>query len=285
MAFLVFQVPVKGSFGALALGALLYVFSTCGFGQLVSTFTRTQVAAVFATTILAVIPTVNFSGLLVPVSSLTGQGRLIGLMFPAAWFHPISVGAFTKGLGYSDLWFNALILGLFGVGTSSQLISCCGSRRREMSMASRAASAPEHATPQPASKAKPSKTRRHGKLRRHLANIYRLTIKELRSIRADPIMLVLVAYIFTFAIYATATGASTEATNLSIGIVDEDHSDLSRQIADGLTPPTFRSVTEIGATGNRRLDGFATLPFRHRDPPKFQEDILAGTEGLGANQY
>jgi len=71
---------VKGAFGALALGALLYVFSTCGFGQLVSTLTRTQVAAVFATTILAVIPTVNFSGLLVPVSSLTGQGRLIGLL-------------------------------------------------------------------------------------------------------------------------------------------------------------------------------------------------------------
>ena len=60
MAFFVFHVPVKGSFGALALGALLYVFSTCGFGQLVSTFTQTQVAAVFATTVLSVIPTVNF---------------------------------------------------------------------------------------------------------------------------------------------------------------------------------------------------------------------------------
>ena len=56
MAFFVFHVPVKGSFGALALGALLYVFSTCGFGQLVSTFTRTQVAAVFATTVIAIIP-------------------------------------------------------------------------------------------------------------------------------------------------------------------------------------------------------------------------------------
>ena len=51
MALFVFNVPVKGSFGALALGALLYVFSTCGFGQLVSTFTKTQVAAVFATTV------------------------------------------------------------------------------------------------------------------------------------------------------------------------------------------------------------------------------------------
>jgi ribosome-dependent ATPase len=116
MALVVFHVPVKGSFGALALAALLYVFSTCGFGQLVSTFTRTQVAAVFATTVIAIIPVVNFSGLLVPVSSLTGQGRVIGLMFPSAWFQPISVGTFTKGLTYSDLWFNALVLAAFAVG-------------------------------------------------------------------------------------------------------------------------------------------------------------------------
>jgi ribosome-dependent ATPase len=114
MAFVVFGVAVKGSFGALALGSLLYVFSTCGVGQLIS-FTRTQVAAVFATTIIAIIPPVNFSGLLVPVSSLTGQGRVIGLMFPMAWFQPISVGTFTKGLTYSDLWSNALVLALFAV--------------------------------------------------------------------------------------------------------------------------------------------------------------------------
>jgi ribosome-dependent ATPase len=116
MAFFIFHVPVKGSFGALALGSLLYVFSTCGFGQLISTFTRTQVAAVFATTVISIIPTVNFSGLLVPVSSLTGTGRLIGLMFPAAWFQPISVGTFTKGLSYSDLWLNVLVIGLFAIG-------------------------------------------------------------------------------------------------------------------------------------------------------------------------
>ncbi len=115
MARLVFGVPVKGAFGALAFGALLYVFATCGFGQFISTFTRTQVAAVFATTVLAVIPVVNFSGLLVPVSSLTGTGRLIGLLFPAAWFQPISVGVFTKGLGYSEIWINTLVLALFAL--------------------------------------------------------------------------------------------------------------------------------------------------------------------------
>jgi len=115
MAFFIFHVPVKGSLGALAVGALVYLLSTCGFGQLISVFTRTQVAAVFATTVIAMIPTVNFSGLLVPVSSLTGAGRAIGLGFPAAWFQPISVGTFTKGLGFSDLWFNALVLAAFAV--------------------------------------------------------------------------------------------------------------------------------------------------------------------------
>jgi ribosome-dependent ATPase len=115
MAIFVFSVPVKGAFGTLALGTLLYVFSTTGFGQLVSTFTQTQVAAVFASSILSVIPAVNFSGLLVPVSSLSGQGRFLGLTFPAAWYQPISVGTFTKGLGFSDLWFNMLILAGFAL--------------------------------------------------------------------------------------------------------------------------------------------------------------------------
>ena len=72
--FVVFHVPVKGSFGALALGALLYVFSTCGFGQVVSTFTKTQVAAVFATTVISIITDGELFSLLVPVSSLTGAG-------------------------------------------------------------------------------------------------------------------------------------------------------------------------------------------------------------------
>ena len=101
------------------------------------------------------------------------------------------------------------------------------------------------------------------KLRLHLANIYRLTIKELRSFRSDPIMLALVAYAFTVAIYAAATGASTEATNLSVGIVDEDHSDLSRRIADGLTPPTFQRAVRYHCGGNRPRDGFTTFHVRH----------------------
>jgi ribosome-dependent ATPase len=107
---LLFGVSVKGSLITLLLGVVIYVLATTGFGLLVSSFTRTQVAAIFATAIIAIVPAVNFSGLLTPVSSLSGGGRLLGLAFPAAWFQQISIGTFTKALGFSDLWQNHLSL-------------------------------------------------------------------------------------------------------------------------------------------------------------------------------
>lgn len=103
-AWLVFAVPVKGSFATLAFGSLVYVFSTTAFGLLVSSFVKSQVAAIFATAIVAIIPAVNFSGLLVPVSSLSGGARLMGLAFPSAWYQQVSVGTFTKALGFGALW-------------------------------------------------------------------------------------------------------------------------------------------------------------------------------------
>jgi ribosome-dependent ATPase len=114
MARFIFGVPVKGSMGTLFAGALLYLGAATGFGLLVSSFTRTQVAATFATAILTVTPAVNFSGFFVPVSSLSGAARVVGLLFPAAWFQPISVGVFAKGLGLADLWPDMLALAGFG---------------------------------------------------------------------------------------------------------------------------------------------------------------------------
>ncbi|MEN5083854.1 ribosome-associated ATPase/putative transporter RbbA [Bosea sp. TWI1241] len=113
IARLVFDVPVKGSAWVLALATLLYVAGTTGFGQLISSFTRTQVSAVFATAILSIIPAINFSGLMVPVASLSGGGRIIGLSLPPAWYQPVSVGTFTKALGFAELWPNLLVLGGF----------------------------------------------------------------------------------------------------------------------------------------------------------------------------
>src|SRR5262249_51208836 len=137
------------------------------------------------------------------------------------------------------------------------------------------------ATSQGVAKAKRPGSNRLAKLRVHLANIYRLMIKELRSIRSDPIMLALVAYSFTIAIYAVATGASTEATNLSVGIVDEDHSDLSRRIADGLTPPTFKPAVEIAAT---EIDAFGAFYLRHRNSPEVPVGYSRGAAAVGSDQ-
>lgn len=147
-----------------------------------------------------------------------------------------------------------------------------------MSVVSQVADSREQPAPRTATKANGPGSNRFAKLGLHLANINRLMIKELRSFRSDPIMLALVAYSFTIAIYAAATGASTEATNLSVGIVDEDHSDLSRRIADGLTPPTFQPAIpllakELDATMNSQRVIFAI-----EIPPKFEADILAGRQ-------
>jgi ribosome-dependent ATPase len=115
LAIFVFGVPLKGSVSLLTLGTLLYVTATTGFGQLISTFTRTQVAAVFATALLSIIPAVNFSGLLVPVASLSGSARVFGLGFPPAWYQPISVGVFAKGLGFTELSLNLYVLAAFSL--------------------------------------------------------------------------------------------------------------------------------------------------------------------------
>ncbi|GJE03126.1 Ribosome-associated ATPase [Methylobacterium isbiliense] len=115
VALVVFDVPVKGSMTALVLGTLFYVAATTGFGQFISTFMKSQVAAVFATALLSIVPAVNFSGLLVPVSSLSGSARLIGLSLPPAWYQPVTAGTFTKGLPFMTLGLNIAVLAGFAL--------------------------------------------------------------------------------------------------------------------------------------------------------------------------
>ena len=103
MAVTLFQVPVKGSFLALSVGALLYVIVATSIGLVMSSFTSSQVAAVFGTAILTMLPATQFCGLNDPVSSLAGTGAAIGEVYPTTHFMVITRGAFTKGLGFSDL--------------------------------------------------------------------------------------------------------------------------------------------------------------------------------------
>lgn len=113
MAIFVFQVPLKGSGLMLTLCALLYVIATTGIGLLVSTFTPSQVAAVFVTAILTILPTTQFSGLLQPVSTLEGRARVVGSLWPTTYYMHASVGAFTKALGPRLLAGDLLALAIF----------------------------------------------------------------------------------------------------------------------------------------------------------------------------
>ena len=113
MALLVFQVPLKGSLPTLLLGALVYVTTTTAYGMMISGFATTQIAALFGTGLLTVLQATQFSGMLTPVSSLSGVAQIMGRAFPMTYFIPINVGTFTKGLGFGDLWPDLMALGIF----------------------------------------------------------------------------------------------------------------------------------------------------------------------------
>jgi ribosome-dependent ATPase len=113
LSVFVFHVPLKGSLLTLSLATLLFVTATTGIGLLMSAFTRTQIAALAATAIGTLMPTVSFSGVTDPVSSLSGVGAIIGKCFPAAYYLNISRGIFTKALEFQDLISDFIALAAF----------------------------------------------------------------------------------------------------------------------------------------------------------------------------
>ena len=110
----------------------------------------------------------------------------------------------------------------------------------------------------------------------HLKNILRLMVKELRSLRADPIMLVLVVYAFSIAVYTVATGVKLEARDLTIGIVDEDQSEFSRSLLGTFGPPLFKLSKRIAANEIDAEMNSGRLVFVLEIPPRFQADLQAG---------
>ena len=108
-----FGVPLNGSAAALISGTFLMCCTTTATGLLVSCFTRSQVAAIFITAVGTVMPAMSFSGFLVPVSSLQGGAYIMGKILPSAWYANLTTATFTKGLGYSELIREHLILGSY----------------------------------------------------------------------------------------------------------------------------------------------------------------------------
>ena len=125
LAVTVFDVPLKGSFATLALAALVFVVSSTGIGLLASTFTRSQISAMFVTMIGTLIPSIQYAGLINPVSSLEGVGAFVGRIFPATHFLTISRGVFNKALDLGSLlpsFWPLLIAAPVIVGTAILLL-------------------------------------------------------------------------------------------------------------------------------------------------------------------
>jgi len=115
LAIFLFRVPLKGSGATLLLGGVIYVLASTGFGLLISVFATTQTAAIFAAAIITILPAVQFSGMFVPVSSLTRGAWFAARIFPSTYFQAISVGTFTKALGLASLWRNVAALGVLAL--------------------------------------------------------------------------------------------------------------------------------------------------------------------------
>ena len=112
-------------------------------------------------------------------------------------------------------------------------------------------------------------------MRKRLINILSLGVKELYSIRADPVMLVLIIYTFSYAVYAVATGARLEVHDASVAIVDEDHSEISRRIKEAILPPFFKEPQEISASEIGPVMDSNRFIFVIEIPPKFESDLVS----------
>jgi len=115
-------------------------------------------------------------------------------------------------------------------------------------------------------------------MRRTLANIYRLGVKELWSLWRDPIMLVLTVFTFTFAVYSAASSMPETLHKAPIAIVDEDHSQLSERITSAFYPPHFTPPFLIDQSQVDAGMDAGTYTFALIIPPNFQRDVLAGRD-------
>eukprot|EP01034_Spumella_vulgaris_P042320 gene42320-52475_t len=183
--------------------------------------------------IITSLPTIQFSGLIVPRSSLEGAAALMGMLFPAGYFLDVAVGTFTKALDLRQLWPQCLALFGFFLGFTGLSL---------------------------------------------FAHILRLGIKELTSLRHDSVLLLFLFYAFTVAIYMPAAGSVIGVHNASVAFVDEDHGQLSRQLAEALQPPEFQPAVPLAYDQLDKVMDSGQYTFVINVPANFQADLLAGRQ-------
>ncbi|MGI2171870.1 ABC transporter permease [Shewanella sp. MF05960] len=108
------------------------------------------------------------------------------------------------------------------------------------------------------------------------SNIFWLGTKELRSVMGDVTMIILIVFLFSAQIYSRSTAISESVNNASIAIVDEDHSTLSRNIANAFYPPYFKFAEQISASEVDQVMDQDRFMFVVSIPPRFEADVRDG---------
>lgn len=113
-------------------------------------------------------------------------------------------------------------------------------------------------------------------MRRWIKNAFRLGVKEFASLSRDVVMVVLIAYVFTFAVYTEATAMRTDVNDAKVAVIDGDRSTLSGRIKDALRPPHFRPAVEIDRSSLDGLMDKGAFTFVLDIPHGLEADFLAG---------
>ncbi|MFO7526436.1 MAG: ABC transporter permease [Ignavibacteriaceae bacterium] len=112
---IIFEIPVKGSGTFLLLSAFLYILSTLGIGLFISTISKTQQQAMMIAIFAVMMPMIFLSGFAFPIENMPEIIQYISNIIPLKYFNTIIRGVILKGLGFTDLWFDALILLVMGI--------------------------------------------------------------------------------------------------------------------------------------------------------------------------
>ncbi len=113
MVIYLFKAPFKGDPLFFFIASVIYVVCTTGIGLLVSLIVKTQIAAMLMTVVVTIVPSILYSGLLVPIASMAPQGQFEAHLFPAMYYTDIALGSFLKGIGLEQLWGRVLALFIY----------------------------------------------------------------------------------------------------------------------------------------------------------------------------
>jgi ABC-2 type transport system permease protein len=112
----IFHVPMKGSSALLFTSSCVFLFGALSWGIFISAMNRSQLNAYQFSTLTSFLPAFLLSGFIYSIGNMPYVIQFIALFVPARYFINIIKGVFLKGTGMEILWFDFLLLAIYGVG-------------------------------------------------------------------------------------------------------------------------------------------------------------------------